>query len=59
MVASEILSLARQAAISAGVSVLDLCSGVARPGRFIASIGAASYRGDLHARDLHGESELV
>jgi hypothetical protein len=32
--ASEILALARQAAVDSGVSVLDLCCGVAGPGRF-------------------------
>src|SRR5919107_3392250 len=35
MTASEILSLARQAGIAPGVSVLDLCCGVAGPGRFV------------------------
>ena len=35
MLASEILDLARRAGIAAGVSVLDLCCGVAGPGRFI------------------------
>jgi len=35
MRASEILALARQAGVAPGVSVLDLCCGVAGPGRFI------------------------
>lgn len=35
MRASEILTLARQAGIAAGVSVLDLCCGVAGPGRLV------------------------
>ena len=35
MRASEIRALARQAGIAPGVSVLDLCCGVAGPGRFI------------------------
>jgi SAM-dependent methyltransferase len=33
--ASEILALAKQAGIGPGVSVLDLCCGVAGPGRFV------------------------
>jgi SAM-dependent methyltransferase len=35
MRASEILALARRAGIGSGASVLDLCCGVAGPGRFI------------------------
>jgi SAM-dependent methyltransferase len=35
MSAGEILALARQAGVAPGVSVLDLCCGVAGPGRFI------------------------
>jgi SAM-dependent methyltransferase len=35
MSASEILALARQAGVAPGVSVLDLCCGVAGPGRFL------------------------
>ena len=35
MRASEILTLARQAGIAAGVSVLDLCCGVGGPGRLV------------------------
>jgi len=37
MRAGEILSLARRAGIGPGVSVLDLCCGVAGPGRHIAA----------------------
>jgi hypothetical protein len=35
MRASEILALAGRAGIEPGVSVLDLCCGIAGPGRFI------------------------
>jgi hypothetical protein len=35
MLATEILALARRAGIAPGVSVLDLCCGIAGPGRFI------------------------
>src|SRR5436305_14369627 len=35
MRAGEILTLARRAGIAPGVSVLDLCCGIARPGRLI------------------------
>ena len=42
---SEILALARQAAIEPGVSVLDLCCGVAGPGRFITRELGCSYLG--------------
>ncbi|HEY2438100.1 MAG TPA: hypothetical protein VGH93_13035, partial [Solirubrobacteraceae bacterium] len=35
MGAGEILALARQAGVAPGVSVLDLCCGVAGPGRLI------------------------
>jgi ubiquinone/menaquinone biosynthesis C-methylase UbiE len=45
MRASEILSLARHAAIAPGVSVLDLCCGVAGPGRFITSQLGCTYLG--------------
>lgn len=45
MQAGEILSLAVQAGIAPGVSVLDLCCGVAGPGRFITSELGCSYRG--------------
>jgi SAM-dependent methyltransferase len=45
MRASEILSLAVQAGIGPSVSVLDLCCGVAGPGRFIASQLGCTYLG--------------
>jgi SAM-dependent methyltransferase len=45
MRAGEILALARQAGIAAGVSVLDLCCGVAGPGRFITEELGCIYRG--------------
>jgi SAM-dependent methyltransferase len=45
MRASEILSLAVQAGIAPGVSVLDLCCGVAGPGRFITSQLGCTYLG--------------
>ena len=45
MRAGEIRSLAVRAGISAGVSVLDLCCGVAGPGRFITRELGCSYLG--------------
>ena len=45
MRAGEILALARQAGIAAGVSVLDLCCGVAGPGRLITEELGCSYLG--------------
>jgi SAM-dependent methyltransferase len=45
MRASEILSLAARAGIGPGVSVLDLCCGVAGPGRFITSQLGCTYLG--------------
>jgi SAM-dependent methyltransferase len=50
MRASEIRALAGRAGIAAGVSVLDLCSGVAGPGRLIARELGCTYMGvDLSA----------
>lgn len=50
MRASEILSLARRAGIGPGVRVLDLCCGVAGPGRLIAAKLGCDYLGvDLSA----------
>jgi SAM-dependent methyltransferase len=50
MRAGEILALAEQAGISPGVSVLDLCCGVAGPGRFITRELGCEYLGvDLSA----------
>lgn len=45
MSAAEILALARQAGIAPGLSVLDLCCGVAGPGRFITQEFGCSYLG--------------
>ena len=45
MRASEIRTLARQAGIAPGVWVLDLCCGVAGPGRFITQQFGCSYLG--------------
>lgn len=50
MRAGEIRALAERAGISYGVSVLDLCCGVAGPGRFITSELGCTYLGlDLSA----------
>ncbi len=50
MRAGEIRALAMRAGISAGVSVLDLCCGVAGPGRFITRELGCTYLGlDLSA----------
>jgi SAM-dependent methyltransferase len=45
MLAAEILALARRAGIAPGVSVLDLCCGVAGPGRFITQELGCTYLG--------------
>jgi SAM-dependent methyltransferase len=45
MGAAEILALACQAGVAAGVSVLDLCCGIAGPGRFITEKLDCSYLG--------------
>lgn len=45
MRASEILSLAARAGIAPGVSVLDLCCGVAGPGRLVARELGCTYLG--------------
>jgi len=53
MRASEIRTLARRAGIGPGVSVLDLCCGVAGPGRMITAESACRYLGvDCSARAL-------
>ena len=50
MRAGEILALARRAGIAPGVSVLDLCCGVAGPGRFITrELGCTLSGGGLSA----------
>jgi len=45
MGAGEIRALAERAGVAAGVSVLDLCCGVAGPGRFITREFGCSYLG--------------
>jgi SAM-dependent methyltransferase len=45
MLASEILALARAAGVAPGVSMLDLCCGVAGPGRFITRELGCAYLG--------------
>ena len=45
MRASEILTLARRAGIGPGVSVLDLCCGVAGPGRLVTAALGCDYLG--------------
>ena len=45
MGAGEILALARRAGIARGVSVLDLCCGIAGPGRFITRELGCTYLG--------------
>jgi len=45
MGAAEILDLAEQAGVASGVSVLDLCCGIAGPGRFITRELGCSYLG--------------
>ncbi|HEY1596570.1 MAG TPA: class I SAM-dependent methyltransferase, partial [Thermoleophilaceae bacterium] len=45
MTAGEIRSLATQAGVAPGVSVLDLCCGVAGPGRFITRELGCTYLG--------------
>jgi SAM-dependent methyltransferase len=58
MTASEIASLATRAGITPGTSVLDLCCGVAGPGRLIASRLGCTYLGvdaDAAALDIARE----
>lgn len=58
MTASEIVSLATRAGITPGTSVLDLCCGVAGPGRLIASRLGCTYLGvdaDAAALDIARE----
>jgi SAM-dependent methyltransferase len=45
MTAGEILAVAEQAGVGPGVAVLDLCCGIAGPGRFIASELGCDYLG--------------
>lgn len=50
MTAGEILAVARQAGVAPGVSVLDLCCGIAGPGRFLTQELGCTYLGvDLSA----------
>ena len=42
---SEILALAREAGVAPGIDVLDLCCGIAGPGRFITAQLGCSYLG--------------
>jgi SAM-dependent methyltransferase len=50
---SEIRSLARRAGVGPGVRVLDLCCGVAGPGRFITATSGCSYLGvDMSSRAI-------
>ena len=51
MSATEIRDLARRAGITAGVSVLDLCCGVAGPGRLITSELGCTYLGVDYSAD--------
>ena len=60
MRASEVRTLARQARIGAGSSVLDLCCGVAGPGRMITAESGCRYLGvDQSAGALATASELA
>ena len=60
MRAGEIRTLARQARIGSGVSVLDLCCGVAGPGRMITAESGCRYLGvDHSASALAAAKELA
>jgi ubiquinone/menaquinone biosynthesis C-methylase UbiE len=60
MSAGEIRDLARRAGIGPGVSVLDLCCGVAGPGRLITAESGCRYRGvDCSASALRIARELA
>jgi SAM-dependent methyltransferase len=60
MRASEIRTLAHQARIGPGVSVLDLCCGAAGPGRMITAESGCDYLGvDHSARALATAQELA
>ena len=59
MQAAEIRRLAHQALVGPGVSVLDLCCGVAGPGRMITAESGCHYLGvDYSARAL-ATAELI
>src|SRR5215510_8142952 len=51
MQAAEVRRLARQARVGPGVSVLDLCCGVAGPGRMITAESGCHYLGVDHSAD--------
>jgi len=60
MRAGEIRRLARQARVGPGVSVLDLCCGVAGPGRMITAESGCRYLGvDHSARSLATARQLA
>ena len=60
MRASEIRTLARRARIASGVCVLDLCCGVAGPGRMITAESGCDYLGvDYSASALARAQELA
>jgi SAM-dependent methyltransferase len=60
MRASEVRTLARRARVGAGVSVLDLCCGVAGPGRMITAESGCRYLGvDYSATALATARELA
>ena len=60
MRAGEVRTLAHQAGIGAGVSVLDLCCGVAGPGRMITEESGCRYLGvDHSASALAAAQELA
>ena len=49
MRAGEIRTLAHRAGVGPGVSVLDLCCGVAGPGRMITAESGCQYLGGYHS----------
>jgi SAM-dependent methyltransferase len=57
MLASEIRELAMHAGIGPGVTVLDLCCGVAGPGRFITREFDCAYRGVDFSEIARGRAE--
>jgi SAM-dependent methyltransferase len=60
MLAAEVRTLARQARVGPGVSVLDLCCGVAGPGRMITAESGCHYLGvDHSARALATARQLA
>src|SRR6185437_4918531 len=60
MLVGDVRTLAHQARISPGVSVLDLCCGVAGPGRMITAESGCHYLGvDHSARALANARELA